>query len=116
MRQAALIGLLTVGLAACASSGTGSSVMEHNGTEAKRVAAVRGGDVDPADSERICKSTPITGSRAAKRVCHTRAEWTAMRRNAEDTVRGTQQKPTYHWDPRTSGTWGPSPSDYNGGG
>lgn len=66
--------------------------------EAQRVAAIRSGDVDPADNDRICKSTPITGSRTMKRVCHTRAEWAAMRRNAEDTVRTTQQGPTYHFD------------------
>jgi len=98
MQRLMMIGILSLGLAACVSNGTSTVSSQQNGMEAKRVAGIRGGDVDPADSDRICKSTPITGSRAMQRVCHTRAEWTAMRRNAEETVRTTQQRPTGHFE------------------
>jgi len=98
MRKLAIIGLLGVGLTACVSHGGGELVSHQNGMESQRVSAIRGGDVDPDDSQRICKSTPITGSRAVKRVCHTRAEWAAMRRNGEEAVRTTQQRATGHFE------------------
>ena len=97
MSRVLILSLAALGLAACASSSS-PIVSKQNGMEAHRVSAIRSGHVDPEDNERICKSTPITGSRTMKRVCHTREEWAAMRRNAEDTVRGTQQHPTYHFE------------------
>ncbi len=85
-----------LGVSSCASNGT--IVSKENGMESRRVSVIRSGDVDPADNDRICKSIPITGSRVMRRACHTRAEWAAMRRNAEDTVRTTQQGPTFHFE------------------
>lgn len=54
---------------------------------------------DEAGSEIMeCRSIRITGSRQRKKSCHTRGEWAAMRRNATEAVRDTQQKPTYHFE------------------
>ncbi len=92
--------LLIIGLAfalgACASSNSGvrqASATAQNGSTA---ATGPGSDV-------ICKSTPMTGSRTMKRVCHTRDEWAQMRRNAEETVRTTQQRPTGHFENQGGG-------------
>lgn len=51
-----------------------------------------------------CRNIRITGSRQRKQSCHTRGEWAAMRRNATEAVRGTQQKPTYHFENGGLGT------------
>ncbi len=85
-------------LGACASSGTGERQASASGSGAATATAKSG-----PGSERICKSTPITGSRAMKRICHTRDEWAAMRRNAEETVRTTQQRPTGHFENQGGG-------------
>lgn len=97
MRKIILVGLI-LGLGACASSQrTAPSIIGDNSVEGARVAAIRQGDKDPK-SDVICKSQVITGSRAMKRICHTREDWVAMRRNGEDTVRTTQQKATMHFE------------------
>lgn len=44
--------------------------------------------------EMVCRNVRITGSRKREQVCHTKAEWAAMRRNATEAVRTTQQRPT----------------------
>ncbi|CAN5159924.1 hypothetical protein BH09PSE1_BH09PSE1_26940 [soil metagenome] len=36
----------------------------------------------PSESEQICRRQRIEGSRQNERVCHTRAEWDAIRQNA----------------------------------
>lgn len=45
-----------------------------------------------------CRNIRITGSRQRKKSCHTRGEWAAMRRNATDAVRITQQTVTMHFE------------------
>lgn len=41
----------------------------------------------------ICKRIEDTGSRVRKtKVCHTKAEWDAKEKGAQDTLRGIQQK------------------------
>ncbi|MCB1609851.1 MAG: hypothetical protein KDI71_23060 [Xanthomonadales bacterium] len=98
-----MTGVLAMGLAACAS-GSYHTASKDGAMEDRRVSALRDGDRE-ADGDKICKSTPITGSRAMKRVCHTREEWAAMRRNGEETVRTTQQRPTGHFE-NTGGNGG----------
>lgn len=48
--------------------------------------------------EMVCRNTRITGSRKREQICHTKAEWAAMRRNATEAVRTTQQRPTGELD------------------
>jgi len=100
IRIVAVIGL-TIALGACASSGSVDRQARSSAAASTTATAKTG----PGD-ERICKSTPITGSRAMKRVCHTRDEWAAMRTNAEETVRTTQQRPTGHFDNTGGGNGG----------
>ena len=96
-RTFAILGL-AFALGACASSNTSVRQAAAPADDADaRIAA------DGPGSERICKSTPIAGSRAMKRVCHTRDEWAQMRRNAEETVRQTQQRPTGHFENQGGG-------------
>jgi predicted transglutaminase-like cysteine proteinase len=38
----------------------------------------------PAAAEQICRRQPIQGSRRSERVCHTKAEWEAIRDNARN--------------------------------
>ncbi len=101
--KATYLVVMSMMLAACASveRSPTPSIIGDNSVEGNRVAAIRSGDRDPADNDRICKSQPVTGSRTVKRVCHSRAEWAAMRRNAEETVRTTQQKATMHFENET---------------
>ncbi len=40
--------------------------------------------VDTVEPEQICRRQPIEGSRRMERVCHTRAEWDAIRENARN--------------------------------
>ncbi len=107
MKGVLMVASLSLFLAACASveSSPTPGIIADNSVEGNRVAAIRNGDKDP-DSEVICKSQPITGSRAMKRVCHTRAEWVAMRRNGEDSVRTTLQKATMHFENEACGRVG----------
>ena len=94
-------------LAACASveRTAAPQIISDQSVEGHRVAAIRSGDQDP-ENDMICKSQVITGSRAMKRVCHTRGDWVAMRRNGEDAVRTTLQRPTSHFDNEDCGKTG----------
>lgn len=39
-----------------------------------------------SDDVVVCKREKLTGSRFARKVCHTRAEWHAMKSNGRETV------------------------------
>lgn len=68
---------------------------------------------EEAGSEIVeCRNVRITGSRQRKQACHTRGEWSAMRRNATDAVRTTQQKATMHFENEGQG----APRTLPGGG
>lgn len=60
-----------------------------------------------------CRNIRVTGSRQRKQSCHTRGEWAAMRRNATEAVRDTQQKPTYHFENGGLGEPKPMPGGGN---
>ncbi len=53
---------------------------------------------EAGSQEMVCRPVRVTGSRKRQQTCHTRADWAAMRRNAGDTVRTTQQQPTMHFE------------------
>ncbi len=40
----------------------------------------------------VCKRMPTSGSRLGRKVCHSRAEWQAMRENARETTRAVQRR------------------------
>lgn len=45
-----------------------------------------------------CRAMRVTGSRQRRKACHTRAEWSAMRRNGNEATRVTQQVVTMHFE------------------
>jgi hypothetical protein len=80
MRAILGLGCLAV-LAACASDPAPSAV-----APAKPAAVAVGSKpvaVAAAD-KKVCRSMPVTGSLAPKRVCSTQAEWTAFDKNAKE--------------------------------
>ncbi len=68
---------------------------------------------EAGSQEMVCRSVRVTGTRKRTQTCQTRADWSAMRRNAEDTVRTTQQQPTGHFENTGGGT---APTAMGGGG
>ncbi len=40
----------------------------------------------------VCKRVPTSGSRLGRKVCHSRAEWRAMRENGRETTRSIQRR------------------------
>ena len=43
-------------------------------------------------AKRVCKSEPVVGSRFAKKVCHTQAEWEAIQQNDRLMLEGHQRQ------------------------
>ncbi len=83
------------------------SITSNESVEGALVAAIRDGEESP-DGEIFCRSSRVTGTRKSRRVCHSREEWVAMRRNGEEAMRVTQQKATMHFENEQCGRLGNS--------
>ena len=53
----------------------------------------------PDPNEKVCADLIVTGSRIAKqRICATRAEWEAMKKEDQDLVNAIQRSPNFGCD------------------
>jgi len=90
---------LSLVLAGCATTDQLSrqAAVGGDSVESHRVAALRDGERvsrGAGQPQNVCKAVSVTGTRNTRRVCHTREEWIAMRRNGEETVRTIHREGT----------------------
>ncbi len=104
-RTALIIAICSLGLSACASSGSSvdqadAAAQDEQG-EAQASKAENASADDPDAIE--CKTVIVTGTRVGTRQCLPRSEWERMRAASQDAAQRVQQRSAHGQGPMTQG-------------
>ncbi len=110
-RTALIIAICSLGLGACATSGSGvdqaggATAQPAQDAEGETQAAGSTDDQAAAEDPNAieCKTVIITGTRVGTRQCLPRSEWERMRAASQDATQRVQQRSAHGQGPMTQG-------------